>query len=101
MKIEIGKKYRLSTYREGNFVLVLAIHKDYIWVESQNGIVSTHDIGINWLPYTEAEPVKVWKTFAVQTKGSHHRTLIQFESLKKAAEFFNHGDFDITEITSL
>ena len=104
MEIEIGKKYRLVDWEEGNYVLVIAIHKKHIWGEYPNGDVFTIGRNQDWLPYTEAEPepVKAWKTFAVQHPKGVGRNLVQFESLEAAENFYKGTEgYTITEITSL
>lgn len=55
-KLEVGKKYKLRTYFEGNFVEIIAIGEKEFFFKSQDGVESINSIKQNWIPYTEEQP---------------------------------------------
>ena len=55
-KLEVGKKYKLRTYFEGNFVEIIAIGEKEFFFKSQDGDESINPINQDWIPYTEELP---------------------------------------------
>jgi hypothetical protein len=100
MKIEIGKKYRLNTWDDGEFLIVLIIKGTKLCGEDERGMLYCYDIDRNWLPYTEPAPVKVWKTFLIEHieyNGDHSQMIYRFKNLEAARERHLNA-FSITEI---
>ena len=99
MKIEIGKKYTLKGWDKEMFMEVLDLFDELMWCIDNEGNKSSWTTNLSWLHYTE--PVKVWKTFAIeaQDEDKPRRVINQFETLEDAKSFWE--GMVIEEITSL
>lgn len=103
MKIEIGKKYRLEHWEDGCFTIAIVIKGNQFCGEKESGKLCIHSMDYDWLPYTEPEPVKVWKTFAIEIEesGTTKRVLQQFLSIEEAYKDWSNCGFNVLAITEI
>jgi len=94
--LEVGEKYRLSTWSETFYVECIKIHNDkYVMME----LAELDDIDLyaydlranhNWLPYIEPTPQKEWKTFMIETLSQKtdipYKFFSQYYSMEDARE---------------
>ena len=103
--LEVGKKYRLSTWSDTFYVECIKIHNDrYVMMELDEFddidlLVYNFSPNKDWLPYIEPVKPVEWKTFIIETMGNEvpSRFIKQHWSLDAAKED-NKTAITITEI---